>query len=65
MSGRAIINKQHHSNMPILTKLVGSNFICFNFIFVVATTKLFADANEMDTRSLHITKKHKLAGNIA
>ena len=65
ISGRAIINKQYHGNMPILTKLVGSNFICFNFIFIAATTKLFADANKIDTRSLHITKKHKSAGNIA
>ena len=57
--GRAIVNKHYHGNMPILTKLVGSNFICFNFIFIVATTKFFADANKMDTRSLHIMKKHK------
>ena len=63
--GKVINNKHYHGNMPILTKLVGSNFHCFNFIFIAATTKSFADANKMDTRRLHITKKYKSTGNTA
>ena len=49
---RVISNKHYHGNMPIPTKLVGSNFNCFNCIFIAATTESFADANKMNTKSL-------------
>ena len=60
--GGVIFNKHYHGNMPILTKLVGSNFNCFDFIFIA---KSFTDANKIDTRNLHIMKNHKSTGNTA
>ena len=50
---RVISNKHYHGNMPNPTKLVGSNFNCFNCVFIAATTESFADANKMNTKSLH------------